>query len=91
MRDALVVALHREAEDANGKPTKRLYLVAEKLVLRALEGSETAIKEIFDRVEGKATQPVEHSGNLQMDVHAWLTGAAEAVMALPDLTEAEEE
>ena len=31
MRDALMVALNREAKDADGKPTKRLYVIAEKL------------------------------------------------------------
>lgn len=58
MRDALVVALHREAADANGKPTKRLYLVAAALVAKAETGDVPAIKEIFDRVEGKAPQPL---------------------------------
>ena len=58
MRDALVVALHREAADADGKPTKRLYLVADALVTKALSGDVPAIKEVWDRVEGKAPQPI---------------------------------
>jgi hypothetical protein len=53
MRDALMVALHREAEDAQGQPTKRLYLVADRLVDLAANGNVPAIKEVFDRIDGK--------------------------------------
>lgn len=59
MRDALIVALHREAQNSEGRPTKRLYLVADKLVEKATEGDVAAIREIFDRVDGKAIQPIE--------------------------------
>jgi hypothetical protein len=60
LRDALIVALHREAAAAKGKAkTKKLFLLADKLVDRALEGDVGAIREIFDRVEGKAMQRVE--------------------------------
>jgi hypothetical protein len=57
-RDALILALMREAEDGEGIPTKRLNLIAFKLVERAEAGDLSAIKEIFDRVDGRATQPV---------------------------------
>jgi hypothetical protein len=59
MRDSLVVALHRAALDCDGKPTKRLMVVAERLVKSAEEGDVAAIKEIFDRVDGKVAQRVE--------------------------------
>ena len=59
MRDALIVALHRECEAADGKKTKRLYQVAEQLVLKAASGDVPAIKEVFDRVDGKSVQPLE--------------------------------
>jgi hypothetical protein len=58
MRDALMVALSREAKDAQGKPTRKLYIIADRLVEKAMEGEISAIKEIADRVDGKATQPL---------------------------------
>jgi hypothetical protein len=54
--DALRVALMREAVDADGQPTRELALVAHALVVRAKEGDVPAIKEIFERIDGKVTQ-----------------------------------
>jgi hypothetical protein len=54
-RDALALALNREAKGADGKPTKRLNLIADKLVRNAMGGDMTAIREIFDRIDGKVT------------------------------------
>lgn len=59
MTDALMIALHREAD--NGK-TKRLQMIADKLAEKAAEGDIQAIKEVFDRTEGKAVQAIEASG-----------------------------
>jgi hypothetical protein len=59
MRDALILALHREAESAEGAPTKKLHLVADQLVEKAMAGDVPAIKEIFDRVEGRAPVAVD--------------------------------
>src|ERR1700676_4930877 len=58
MRDALILALMREAEDGDGAPTKKLHLIAGKLVEKAVAGDIQAIKEVCDRVDGKPTQPV---------------------------------
>ncbi len=61
MRDALMVALNREAKDANGQPTKRLYIIAEKLASKAESGDPdalSAIREVFDRVDGKPAQSI---------------------------------
>lgn len=58
MRDALSVALHRAAVDADGKPTKRLNNVAAALVTAAEGGDISAIKEIFDRVDGRTPQAI---------------------------------
>jgi hypothetical protein len=61
MRDSLMLALKEAAIDADGKPTKRLRLVASALVKRAEEGDVPAIREIFDRIDGRSVQPLEHS------------------------------
>lgn len=58
MRDAIMVALKREATDASGEKTKKLYLIANKLVDLAAEGDMQAIKEVNDRVDGKAPQTI---------------------------------
>jgi hypothetical protein len=60
MRDAIGLALAElhSAKDAEGKAVKfkKLRLVAEALVDKALQGDVTAIKEINDRMDGKALQ-----------------------------------
>ena len=64
MTAALMKALHTESNetDENGKPRKQLNLIANKLVKLAAEGDTMAIKEVFDRTEGKARQAMELSG-----------------------------
>ena len=62
MTDALMLALNREVEDCDGKPTKQLAIIAKKLTEKAAEGDTQAIKEIFDRTDGKAMQAMELSG-----------------------------
>ena len=62
MRDALLLELNREAKLADGKVTKRLRAVARKLVDRAEQGDVPAIKEIFDRVDGRVPQAQHPSG-----------------------------
>lgn len=56
MRDAIMVALNREAAVADGQPTRKLYLIADKLVDLAIGGDMQAIKEVNDRVDGRAPQ-----------------------------------
>jgi hypothetical protein len=55
MRDALLKSLNREVK--KGKPTKRLHAIAEKLVELAMKGDFYAVREIFDRVDGRLSQP----------------------------------
>ena len=55
-----MVAVKRESED--GGKTKKLAALADKLVERGLDGDVTALKEIGDRLDGKPTQGVEHTG-----------------------------
>lgn len=63
MRDAIMVALNREAKDAAGQPTKKLYQIAERLVDQAIEGDMQAIKEVNDRIDGKAPQAMTLAGD----------------------------
>lgn len=56
MTDALMIALTEAADD--GDRTKA-RAIADKLVSKALEGDVQAMKEAFDRTEGKAPQPIE--------------------------------
>jgi len=61
MTDALMLSLHREADgcvDADGKPTKRLNQIANQLAQKAADGDIQAIKEVFDRTDGKAIQMI---------------------------------
>lgn len=62
MRDALMLAINREAKDADGKKTKKLNIIAAKLVELAVGGDIQAIKEIADRVDGKPAQAIVGGG-----------------------------
>jgi hypothetical protein len=54
MRDALNAELRREGDDGEGGKASILQLIARKLAARALAGDLEAIKEIFDRMDGKS-------------------------------------
>ena len=56
--DALRIELHAEATDANGKMTKKLRLLARRLIDRGIEGDVPAIREVIDRIEGRVPQAV---------------------------------
>ncbi len=77
MRDALIVALKREARDANGKRTTKLALMAEALVDKAIAGDVRAAKEIGDRVDGKPTLALEHSDGLGVSMSDFLEKIAQ--------------
>lgn len=62
MRDAIMLALHRETK-AKGESTKYLNIIASKLVQLASEGDLGAIKEIGDRVDGKPAQAISVGGD----------------------------
>ena len=53
MRDALDAEVARAADDGEGHKIDVLQLIARKLAAKALEGDLGAIKEIFDRMDGK--------------------------------------
>ncbi len=70
-RDAIMVAVKRQA--TGGKKTKKLAMLADKLVERALGGDITAMKEIGDRLDGKPAQSVELAGKNGKDLSFTIT------------------
>ena len=54
MREALDAELRRESDDAEGHKADILRLIARRLAAKALDGDLGAIKEIFDRMDGKS-------------------------------------
>lgn len=70
IRDALMIAVNREYMGPNGK-TKKLTIIADKLVDLAMEGEIAAIKEVADRIDGKPPQALTGAdgGNLVVEVH----------------------
>lgn len=63
-RDAISVAVNREGDDNTKR--KMLAVLADKLVTAALNGDIAALKEIGDRLDGKASQDI--SANLSGNV-----------------------
>lgn len=57
-RDAIMRAVHRQT-DGKGSP-QRLEKIADVVASLALDGDMQAAKEIGDRLDGKATQPIAH-------------------------------
>jgi mannose/cellobiose epimerase-like protein (N-acyl-D-glucosamine 2-epimerase family) len=67
MQEALSAALAREAEGDDGRTAQTLHLVVHKLIARALGGDIPAIKEIFDRMDGKsAARTTDDQGPTQV-------------------------
>lgn len=58
IRDALILELHRMTDATNGQKIKKVNRLVTKLVDAGMDGKIDAIKEIFDRVEGKAPQSI---------------------------------
>jgi hypothetical protein len=54
MRQALSEELHRAIADDNGQTAEALRLIVRKLTAKAIDGDIQAIKEIFDRMDGKS-------------------------------------
>jgi len=53
-------AVNRRLEKTEGQP-KKIEILADELVERGLAGEVVALKEIGDRLDGKATQQVQAS------------------------------
>jgi ribosomal protein L17 len=61
MRDALMIAVNEKCPD---KKLRKIRVIAEKLVELAMAGDMTAIRELNDRIDGKAPQFVDLSGHV---------------------------
>lgn len=59
MRDALILELNRETENEEGKKVKRYRRIAANLAKSGENGKLEAIKEIFDRIDGRPMQAVQ--------------------------------
>ena len=69
MWEALAAELRREGEDGDGRSAGILQLIARKLAAKALDGDLGAIKEIFDRMDGKTaagSAPEQPATKVQM-------------------------
>lgn len=57
LRDALMIAVNRE-DMQDGKKVKRLHRIVEAVSMLAANGDMQAIKEVWDRIEGKPSQSI---------------------------------
>jgi hypothetical protein len=64
MRDALALELHQEVKLKTGEKIKKLRLVVRALVDNAIDGDTTAVRECFDRMDGKVAQGVDTIGQV---------------------------
>jgi Recombination endonuclease VII len=74
MRDALDAELARQSEDGEGAKAGVLQLIVRKLAAKALEGDLGAIREIFDRIDGKSvagSAPQRPDGKLAGSHSPW--------------------
>lgn len=79
LTDALRRALMRTVEIADGDEKKEAVAVdaiAQALILRAISGDVTAIREVYDRVEGKPKQAIEADVNANISLVDALIAAA---------------
>jgi Family of unknown function (DUF5681) len=71
MRDALALELAQDVKLSKNEKVKKLRLVARSLVDNAIDGDTAAIKEVFDRMDGKVTQDhnAQVEGNMRITVN----------------------
>lgn len=62
--DAVRRAVNRRMEGVEGQP-KKLELIAQRLIDMALDGDAASIREIGDRLDGRATQSVDSNINVK--------------------------
>jgi hypothetical protein len=77
--DALRLELNR-VDLTDKDKRKKIHRLAEKLVSCALAGEGWAFKEIGDRLEGKAVQPLEHSEADNRTIHQFSDAELTAIL-----------
>ena len=84
--EAIRVALKRKSEgDPEGRT--KLFVLADKLVDLACEGDVQAMKEVADRIDGKAAQPIEHSGQVETSTTHYVADRSRTLTELLDASE----
>ena len=89
MRDALMLALHEEQEDEKGNSFKRIRLVVNALVNKAIKGDVPAISLVLDRVDGKLPSDVKITSNKTLNGQSYdelAQSIAEALIRLRQAT-----
>ena len=71
MREALRASLQREVEDAEGRKARRLDLVVDALVGKAVAGDIAAVREVFDRLGGKPAPGVRPPPEPRKYIISW--------------------
>ena len=87
VRDELRKAVCRLRKDESVTPVRQakvLRMIVNKLVELALEGDLAAIREVTDRLDGKATQQVQVDKNIQ------ITHIEHTIVDMPQMIEAGE-
>jgi hypothetical protein len=64
-RDALRAEVNETIANSDGVPIKKLRAIAMVVVNKALGGDMLAVREIADRIDGKAQQPVSVGGEAE--------------------------
>ena len=62
--DALRIAMKREVQ-YQGKLTRRIVVMADKVAEAAMNCEQWAVKEVWDRLEGKAHQAIQVDGTIE--------------------------
>lgn len=65
IREALTLAANR-VHDGDPQGRKKLAIACEKVVEAALDGDLAAFKEMADRIDGKAVQAIEQTGEIKL-------------------------
>jgi hypothetical protein len=71
VREALRASIEREIEDAEGRRVRKLDLVVNAIVEKALAGDVVAAREIFDRIAGKPAPGVRPPPEPRRYIVSW--------------------